>query len=114
YDDAAGVTAAFNLNVLTRLNREADADFDLAAFRHRAIWNADAERIEMHLVSQRPQRVQLAGQVFQFAAGESIHTESSHKYRPARLRAMIEAAGWRSATLWTDPDEQFSVWLLGH
>ena len=114
YDDAAGVTAAFNLNLLTRLNREANADFDLAAFQHRAVWNAEAERMEMHLVSRRPQRVRLAGRIFRFAAGESIHTESSHKYRPERLRAMIEAAGWRNATLWTDPEQRFSVWLLGH
>ncbi|MFT8243492.1 L-histidine N(alpha)-methyltransferase [Roseomonas sp. BN140053] len=112
YDDAAGVTAAFNLNLLTRLNREAGADFDLGGFTHRAAWNPDLERIEMHLVSRRAQTVQLAGRAFQFAEGESIHTENSHKYRPERLRALAEAAGWRAGASWTDPDRLFSVWLL--
>jgi len=112
YDDAAGVTAAFNLNLLARLNREAAADFDIAAFGHEARWNAALERIEMHLVSRRAQSVQLAGHRFRFAAGESIHTESSHKYRPERLRALAEEAGWRPARMWTDPRALFSVWLL--
>jgi len=112
YDDAAGVTAAFNLNLLARLNREAGADFDLAGFRHRAQWNGAEERIEMHLVSRHAQAVHLAGRVFRFAAGETIHTENSHKYRPERLRALAEAAGWRATTMWADPDRLFSVWLL--
>ncbi|MBR0664842.1 L-histidine N(alpha)-methyltransferase [Roseomonas hellenica] len=112
YDDAAGVTAAFDLNLLARLNREAGADFDLGGFRHAAIWNAEKERIEMHLVSRRAQSVRLAGRVFRFAQGETIHTESSHKYRPERLRDMAAAAGWRAAAMWTDPDGLFSVWLL--
>lgn len=112
YDDAAGVTAAFNLNLLARLNREAGADFDPAGFAHRALWNAAEERIEMHLVSRRAQAVRLAGRVFRFAAGETIHTESSHKYRPERLRALAEAAGWRAPAVWTDPERLFSVWLL--
>lgn len=112
YDDAEAVTAAFNLNLLARLNREAGADFDLTAFRHEARWNARLERIEMHLVAQRAQSVAVAGHRFRFAAGESIHTESSHKYRPDRLRALAEAAGWRPLQMWTDPRELFSVWLL--
>ncbi len=112
YDDAAGVTAAFNLNLLHRLNREAGADFDIAAFRHRAVWNAAQERVEMHLVSQRAQRAHLAGREISFAAGETIHTESSHKYRPDRLRALAAAAGWREAAMWSDPRALFSVWLL--
>lgn len=112
YDDAAGVTAAFDLNLLHRLNREAGADFDPAGFRHRAVWNPALERIEMHLVAQRPQQVHLAGRVFRFAAGETIHTESSHKYRPERLRALAAAAGWRADRMWTDPSQLFSVWLL--
>ena len=112
YDDAAGVTAAFDLNLLHRLNREAGADFDVAAFRHRAIWNPVLERVEMHLVSQRDQLVQLAGREFRFAAGETIHTESSHKYRPERLAGLAAAAGWRVASRWTDPRALFSVWLL--
>ena len=112
YDDASGVTAAFDLNLLRRLNREAGADFDLAAFRHEARWNAELERIEMHLVARHALSVQLAGHRFRFARGESIHTESSHKYRPERLRELAESAGWRAAMMWTDPEKLFSVWLL--
>jgi dimethylhistidine N-methyltransferase len=112
YDDSAGVTAAFNLNLLARLNRELGADFDLSGFSHRAVWNADKERIEMLLVARRMQTVSLAGRKFRFASGETIHTESSHKYRPERLRAMAEAAGWHAADMWTDPKGLFSVWLL--
>ncbi|MDB5373995.1 MAG: hypothetical protein JWP04_2637, partial [Belnapia sp.] len=113
YDDAAGVTAAFDLNLLHRLNREAGADFDVAAFRHRAIWNTALERVEMHLVAQREQVARLAGRVIRFAAGETIHTESSHKYRPERLAELAAAAGWRVEQRWTDPRALFSVWLLG-
>lgn len=113
YDDAAGVTAAFNLNLLARLNREGGADFDLSAFRHRAVWNAEAERIEMHLLSLRDQRVALGGRRIAFAAGETIHTEDSHKYRPDGLRALAAEAGWREEALWTDAAGLFSVWLLG-
>ena len=112
YDDAAGVTAAFNLNILTRLNRQAGADFVVDGFRHEARWNPVASRIEMHLVARQAQTVRMAGRVFRFAADESIHTESSHKYRPEHLRALAEAAGWRATTLWTDPAKLFSVWLL--
>ncbi|WP_424813441.1 L-histidine N(alpha)-methyltransferase [Roseococcus sp. YIM B11640] len=112
YDDAAGVTAAFDLNLLSRLNREAGADFDLGAFRHEARWNPELERIEMHLVAQRAQSVELGGRRFRFAAGESIHTESSHKYRPERLSALAASAGWQPRRMWTDPEALFSVWLL--
>ncbi|MBL6457886.1 L-histidine N(alpha)-methyltransferase [Belnapia sp. T6] len=112
YDDAAGVTAAFDLNLLHRLNREAGADFDPGAFRHRAVWNEELERIEMHLVSERAQVVHLAGRAIPFAAGETIHTESSHKYRPERLAELAGAAGWRVAQRWTDPDSLFGLWLL--
>ncbi|MBV1798774.1 L-histidine N(alpha)-methyltransferase [Siccirubricoccus sp. G192] len=112
YDDAAGVTAAFNLNLLHRLNREVGADFDVSAFHHRAIWNAALERVEMHLVSLWAQQVRLAGRVIRFEVGETIHTESSHKYRPERLASLAEAAGWRAVAAWTDPERLFSVWLL--
>jgi dimethylhistidine N-methyltransferase len=112
YDDAAGVTTAFNLNLLRRLNREAAGGFDLSAFRHQALWNAAEERVEMHLVSRRAQKVTLAGKVLRFAEGESIHTENSHKYRPESLRALAEASGWQAARMWTDPARLFSVWLL--
>lgn len=112
YDDAAGVTAAFNLNLLERLNREVGANFDLSGFQHRARWNPQAERMEMYLVSLLDQRVMLGGKVFDFAAGECIHTENSHKYRPESLRTMIATAGWQHATMWVDAKQLFSVWLL--
>ncbi len=113
YDDAAGVTAAFNLNLLVRLNREGGADFDLGGFRHQAVWNAEAERIEIHLVSLRDQGVAFGGRRIAFAAGETIHTEDSHKYRPDGFRALAAEAGWREEALWTDEAGLFSVWLLG-
>ncbi len=112
YDDAAGVTAQFNLNLLARLNRECGADFDLDAFRHSARWNAMAERMEMHLVSLRPQVVHLAGRRLRFAAGETIHTENSHKYRPEGFAALCARAGWTAERHWTDAADMFSVWLL--
>jgi dimethylhistidine N-methyltransferase len=112
YDDAAGVTAAFNLNLLHRLNRELGADFDASAFRHRAVWNAEDERVEMHLAATRAQRVRLGGKEIRFRAGETIHTENSHKYRPERLEALADAAGWIARAVWTDPGRLFSVWLL--
>jgi L-histidine Nalpha-methyltransferase len=112
YDDAAGVTAAFNLNLLHRLNRELGADFDIPTFRHRAVWNAEAERVEMHLESTRAQRAHLGGREIRFRAGETIHTENSHKYRPERLEALAAAAGWKARSMWTDPGRLFSVWLL--
>lgn len=112
YDDAAGVTAAFDLNLLVRLNRECGADFDLDGWAHRAVWNAAAERIEMHLVARRDQSVRIAGRRFDIAAGETIHTESSHKYRPERLITLADAAGFDVAAWWTDPARLFSTWLL--
>lgn len=112
YDDAAGVTAQFNLNLLARLNRECGADFDLSAFRHRAVWNDRAERVEMHLVSLRPQAVTLAGRRIAFAAGETIHTENSHKYRPEGFARLCARSGWDTERCWTDPARLFSVWLL--
>jgi L-histidine Nalpha-methyltransferase len=112
YDDAAGVTAAFNRNLLVRLNREAGADFEPTAFAHRAVWNAAEGRIEMHLVSRRAQSVRLAGRTVRFAAGESIHTENSYKYTPQGVRLLAAAAGWRHMQLWTDADRMFSTHLL--
>jgi dimethylhistidine N-methyltransferase len=97
YDDAAGVTARFNLNLLARLNRECGADFELSAFRHRALWNEAEERVEMHLISLRAQTVTVAGCRIRFAAGETIHTENSHKYRPEGFAALARGpAGTRS------------------
>lgn len=112
YDDAAGVTAAFNLNLLVRLNREARADFDLRAFAHRATWNADESRIEMHLVSQREQSVQVDGHTIEFARGETIHTENSYKYAPEQFADLAGSSGWQTANFWTDPQQLFSLHLL--
>ncbi len=112
YDDAAGVTAAFNLNLLTRINRELAGRFDPAGFAHRAVFNATASRIEMHLVARRAQTVRVGSETFAFAAGETIHTESSYKYTLASFRALAERAGWTWLTAWTDPDGLFSVHAL--
>ncbi|WP_050734758.1 L-histidine N(alpha)-methyltransferase [Methylobacterium sp. ARG-1] len=112
YDDAAGVTAAFNLNLLTRINRELAGRFDLGAFSHRAVFNADASRIEMHLVSDGAQEVAIGSETFAFAAGETIHTESSYKYTVETFRALVERAGWTWVQVWTDPEGLFSVHAL--
>jgi dimethylhistidine N-methyltransferase len=112
YDDAAGVTAAFNLNVLARLNREAGADFDLSGFRHLALWNDAESRIEMHLVSRQAQSVRLGHQTILFQEGESIHTENSYKHTQARVMEMAEAAGWQMHERWTDPAEKFGIFLF--
>lgn len=112
YNDRSGVTAAFNLNMLVRMNRELEADFDLDAFEHRAIYNEDKGRIEMHLVSQREQNVAVAGQMIDFDAGEYILTETSHKYTPDEFAALAEPAGFEVARVWTDAQELFSVQYL--
>lgn len=109
YNDAAGVTAAFNMNLLTRINRELGGDFNLRDFRHEAIWNGEQGRIEMHLVSRRRQDVNLLGHVFSFAEGERIHTENSYKYTLEGFRAVAEAAGWRVTQVWTDERDWFSL-----
>ncbi len=112
YDDAAGVTARFNLNLLARANRELGADFDLSGFAHRALFNLDRSRIEMHLVSRHPQTVRIAGAVFSFAEGETIHTENSYKYTPAAFEALAGTAGWTPTARFTDPDGMFAVFAL--
>jgi dimethylhistidine N-methyltransferase len=112
YDDAEGVTGAFNRNLLARLNREADANFDVDAFAHRAVWNDAESRIEMHLVSRCKQSVTVAGQTFQFERGETIHTENSYKYAPEHFATLAEESGWHTAELWTDPAQLFSLHLL--
>jgi dimethylhistidine N-methyltransferase len=109
YDDEKGVTAAFNKNLLVRINHELGGDFDLDGFRHRAVWNQDEHRIEMHLVSARTQVVQVLGHRFTFNQGESIHTENSHKYTVARFRALAQAAGWSPAQVWLDEERLFSL-----
>lgn len=100
YNDAAGITAAFNLNLLTRLNRELDADFDLAQFSHYAFYNPTAGRIEMHLASLTAQTVYVAGTAFSFSAGETLHTENSYKYRGDEFSELAVAAGWRLDQHW--------------
>lgn len=109
YDDEAGVTAAFNLNLLSRINRELGGTFDVLSFNHRAIYNSNAGRIEMHLVSDRAQDVRVCGKVFHFREGESIHTENSYKYSIAEFRDLGVRAGWRPERVWTDRDNRFSV-----
>lgn len=111
YDDAAGVTAAFNLNILERINRELGGDFDVSAFAHEARWNAEASRIEMHLVSQREQSASVAGRRFAFEKGETIHTENSRKFTEAKLAELLQRAGWRLTTRWTDEADWFAVAL---
>jgi dimethylhistidine N-methyltransferase len=113
YDDAQGVTAAFNLNLLVRINRELDGDIDLAAFEHRAVWNAEKTRIEMHLVSLADQTVEAAGRRFRFARGETIHTENCRKFTRESIAAMAGRAGWRMEAMWVSPAPEFAVALLG-
>jgi len=112
YDDAAGVTAAFNLNLLERMNRELDADFDRPAWRHRAFYDEAKGRIEMHLVSLRPQTVHVAGEAFAFEAGETIHTENSYKYGIEEFQTLAARAGFRPEAVWTDARGLFAVHLL--
>lgn len=109
YDDPEGVTAAFNKNLLVRLNRELDATFAVDAFAHEARWNAPEGRIEMHLVSTGAQEAQVAGRTIAFEAGESICTEYSHKYTLDGFRALLARADWQIQTTWTDADDLFSV-----
>jgi dimethylhistidine N-methyltransferase len=102
YDDSAGVTARFNKNILVRINREIGADFDIDAFDHEARWNMPMARIEMHLVAQRRMSATVLGRRFDFAQGETIHTENSYKYDFNRIRALAYASGWRVERVWTD------------
>ena len=95
YNDSAGVTARFNLNVLVRINRELGGNFDLSAFTHRSIYNRDRHRIEMHLISRKAQSVRVLGHNFSFRPGESIHTENSYKYSLERFTALARGSGWR-------------------
>jgi dimethylhistidine N-methyltransferase len=109
YDDAQGVTAAFNRNLLMRINRELGGDFSPDAFRHEARWDASRQRMEMHLVSEYTQRATVLGREFRFAMGESIHTENSYKYGVLRFQAMAGRAGWSHRQVWTDSNARFAV-----
>jgi L-histidine N-alpha-methyltransferase len=113
YDDAAGVTAAFNRNILIRLNSELDGDFDSDAFAHRAVWNSAKSRMEMHLVSRGAQQVRLdaLNMTVNFARGETIHTENSYKYRAGQAEEMMAEAGFAPAATWTDDRRWFAVCL---
>ena len=111
YDDISGVTAAFNLNLLHRINRELDADIPLDAFRHRAIWNDRMSRIEMHIEAVRDVSFRIDGRGFSFRQGETIHTENSHKYGFRDSRLLLRAAGWAIVREWTDEEDQFALLL---
>ncbi|NIZ63229.1 L-histidine N(alpha)-methyltransferase [Sedimentitalea sp. CY04] len=112
YDDTSGVTAAFNMNLLTRINRELGANFNLDGFKHEARWNDARSRVEMHLVSLRAQVIQIFGEEISFAVGESIHTENSHKYTPGQLEQLACENGWEADQIWTDPKQLFGVAVL--
>jgi len=112
YDDAAGVTAAFNRNILRHVNRLVGADFDPELFAHRAVWNEREGRIEMHLVSRLPQVVRVAGHAISFAAGEGIHTESSYKHTRDGFLDLAGQAGWAPDGFWTDPEGRFGMHRL--
>ncbi len=112
YNDEAGVTALFNKNLLARANRDLGADFDLDGFAHYAPYNPNAHRIEMYLLSLKRQRVTIAGESFDFALGEAVHTEDSHKYTIESFREMAVRAGFMPRAVWTDADRLFSLhWL---
>ncbi len=111
YDDEAGVTAAFNRNLLVRINRELEGDLPVEAFAHRAIWNDEKARIEMHLEATEPLHFHVAGQCFHMKAGETIHTESSHKYGARDERLLLRAGGWEPMAEWMDPDRLFALVL---
>jgi len=112
YDDAAGVTAEFNINALRHVNRELGADFDLDAFEHLAVWVENESRIEMHLVSKRDQVVHLGGEQVRIGRGEHLRTEYCHKYTLESFSELAATAGLAVNRVWTDPDQQFSVQLL--
>jgi len=112
YNDRRGVTAAFNLNLLERINRELDGDIDVGRFAHDAIYDERLGRIEMHLVSLVRQTVRVLGREFRFTEGERIHTENSHKYTIAEFQALARTAGWRPAEAWTDAGNHFSLHLV--
>ncbi len=112
YNDREGMTAAFNLNLLVRINRELGGSFDLDAFAHEAVYNAEEGRIEMHIRSLADQSAEILGEPIFFADGEIIHTENSHKYSVPEFQALARSAGWRPLKVWTGPDELFSMHYL--
>ncbi|HEU0135620.1 MAG TPA: L-histidine N(alpha)-methyltransferase [Allosphingosinicella sp.] len=111
YDDEAGITAEFNLNLLARINRELGGDIPLEAFRHRAVWNDRLSRIEMHLEALRDVGFEVAGRPFEMRAGETIHSENSHKYGERDARLLLLAGGWTPVEEWTDEESRFALVL---
>jgi len=111
YDDAQGVTAAFNLNLLHRINRELDGDIPVDGFRHVARWNDAEARIEMHLEALRDLAFSVSGQRFAMRGGETIHTENSHKYDRRGARLLLAAGGWATIAEWADPEDRFAILL---
>jgi uncharacterized SAM-dependent methyltransferase len=112
YNDAAGITAKFNLNLLSRIHDELDSDIDITAFSHYAFYNPEHGRIEMHLVSVRPQCIRIEDHHFEFGTGETIHTENSYKYTILEFAELAAAAGFSQQRVWTDDSSLFSVQLL--
>ena len=112
YNDRAGVTAKFNLNLLARINRELGGDFDLERFSHHAFYNSERHRIEMHLASKKRQKVRVGGRTFEFRAGETIHTENSYKYTLESFAALARGSGWNPVFAWTDAGGNFSIHAL--
>ena len=112
YNDAQRITAKFNLNLLTRINRELGAKFDPSTFEHHAFYNRERSRIEMHLASHKRQRIRICGECADFRAGETIHTENSYKYTVESFGALARGAGWAPTAVWTDPKKYFSVHVL--
>ena len=112
YDDAAGVTAEFNLNLLNRINRELDGNFNIDSFAHKIVYNSKLERIEMHLESLKRQKIQILNETISFEKGERIHTENSHKYTLESFGDLVNEAGWSICHTWTDKEDLFSVHYL--
>ena len=111
YDDSAGVTADFNLNLLKRIKRELDSDIDVEQFRHLALWNESENRIEMHLEALSDMQFSIAGEIFSMHEGETIHTENSHKYGISDAQTLLRSAGWTPVEAWSDDDDYFSIIL---
>ena len=109
YNDAEGVTARFNLNLLTRINRELGGNFDLKSFEHHAFFNRERSRVEIHLASLKRQKVKVCGETIDFRAGETIHTENSYKYSLESMSALARGVGWLPEAAWTDPKKYFSI-----
>ena len=114
YNDAGGVTARFNLNLLARINRELGGNFKLDGFEHHAFYNRERNRVEMHLASLKRQKAKVAGETIEFRAGETIHTENSYKYSIEKLAALARGAGWRPLKVWTDDHNYFSIQAFVH